>query len=327
MGKMAEWKKATLGTGFSDEIAQIINVVSNVSSLVSTPLETVKTGLETASSFIVDEIDPTMAAIQLALSATIDIVNDLKNAGVYMLVVHPYTDGIGTVTKIQVGDNFTYVPSLSTNTLIQSVVAAFDDDGDLGRPTITNANVSARFFIATAPDVSEFASLLKLISQFLNIEEIENLAERLSRIVNAESDASLVPPSVAPDFLSVRISKMIPVYGDFLSNVADQLNGLYEMGEKGSGAINEIVRFLDKKIKQIDELILKIDAVVSKLNAGINATGLYVLKVDELSGGTNNLKTVIQSADGLPSGDVFSAGVLFLSSDGIAEKAFMQLLA
>ena len=92
-------------------------------------------------------------------------------------------------------------------------------------------------------------------------------------------------------------------------------------------ALDEIIKFLDDKIRELDELNTALQDILRLFTIGLPDAGIYVLTIPPKVGGNDLIKSALQSAANRPPDTLdFSVGFLMMGG-GPSMKVLNSLLA
>ena len=133
-------------------------------------------------------------------------------------------------------------------------------------------------------------------------------------------DSSSAPP---PNFKNATLEDLIGDFKTFflaMNTFADQLR---DIAKDTSGAIKDLVEFLDGSIKQLDKINEDLQKVLKLFSVGLPDAGVYVLVIPpDGVAGVEGLKAAISAAENQPP-STLSHSVGFLM---VGDKASAGLL-
>ena len=129
-----------------------------------------------------------------------------------------------------------------------------------------------------------------------------------------------------PNFKAARLEDLIGGFGDFFASVEGLADTLRNIAGDSQTALDEFIKYLDLKIKELDEINENLQAVLKLFTTGLPDAGVYVLTVPPTVGGNNLIKSALQSATNRPPDTLdFSVGFMMMAG-GPSMKVLNGLL-
>ena len=137
------------------------------------------------------------------------------------------------------------------------------------------------------------------------------------------------PDSIHPDWTSIKIKDVIPLYGDFFDEII-------QFAEQIKGFAADAAEMIDRFIKLIDEAIVQFEIIIKKIQAflqlfvdGLPGAGIYWLTIKTVGGNEAIQAALTDSDDAPPESLNFCAGFIMVSGSGMgglsATKGFETL--
>jgi len=137
------------------------------------------------------------------------------------------------------------------------------------------------------------------------------------------------PDSIHPDWTSIKIKDVIPLYGDFFDEIiqfAEQIKGF---AADGAEMIDRFIKLIDETIKEFETIIKKIQAFLQLFVDGLPGAGIYWLTIKTVGGNKAIQDALTGSDDAPPESLNFCAGFIMVSVSGMgglsATKGFETL--
>ena len=86
------------------------------------------------------------------------------------------------------------------------------------------------------------------------------------------------PDSIHPDWTSIKIKDVIPLYGDFFDEIIQFAEGLKGYAAAADEFIARIIKLIDDTIAEFEEIVNKIKAFL-QLFVDIRLPGIYWLTI------------------------------------------------
>ena len=129
-----------------------------------------------------------------------------------------------------------------------------------------------------------------------------------------------------PNFKAARLEDLIGGFGDFFASVEGLADTLRNIAGDSQSALDDFIKYLNLKIKELDEINKNLQAVLKLFTTGFPDAGVYVLTVPPTVGGNNLIKSALQSATSRPPDTLdFSVGFMMMAG-GPSMKVLNGLL-
>ena len=137
------------------------------------------------------------------------------------------------------------------------------------------------------------------------------------------------PDSIHPDWTSIKIKDVIPLYGDFFDEIIQFAEGLKGYAAGADTFILRIIKLIDDTIAEFEEIVNKIKAFLKLFTDGLPGAGIYWLTI-KTYGGNKAIQDALTGSDDAPPETLnFCAGFIMVSVSGVgglsATKGFETL--
>ena len=137
------------------------------------------------------------------------------------------------------------------------------------------------------------------------------------------------PDSIHPDWTSIKIKDVIPLYGDFFDEIIQFAEGLKGYAAGADEFILRIIKLIDDTIAEFEEIVNKIKAFLKLFTDGLPGAGIYWLTI-KTYGGNKAIQAALTGSDDPPPETLnFCAGFIMVSVSGVgglsATKGFETL--
>ena len=168
----------------------------------------------------------------------------------------------------------------------------------------------------------------------LTVLKTENVAEDIGgrlpdfkrKVVVGKIETPKVQKAPPPNFKAAKLEDLIGGFTTFFSAIDTLSNTLRNIAGDSSTAIEEIIKFLDSKIKELDEINKSLQAILKLFTEGLPKGGVYVLTVPPTVGGNDLIKSALSSASNRPPDDLDFAVGFFMMGGGPSMKVLNKLL-
>ena len=281
------WLLKNIGPPIPPEAQAIVNEVDAVASAVTPLLDTATALLDVAKIFYIAGVDVYQTLTSTLISETEDLIDDLFGAGVFELVIDPFS-----VFGPKFPKDVNGIPLLNPEQAIKLAIRSFDDVGDPNRPQFSDgANVAAFGLMATAPDVSSFLALLQSLLAVWTIDGLDFTLKRVKRFRNPPDTQSLLP-----DWDSISFNK-VNALGDIqneLLKILSLAKGYTVVPDRG---ITDLIDIMQRKIDVLNASIAAFQGLLDILGALPAATGIYFFDLPLGVGGNSRIQTALRDQD------------------------------
>ncbi|MBU2648766.1 hypothetical protein KKI24_28925 [bacterium] len=264
---------------------------------IKTLFETLQSGLETmlnyakAQAALAKVLADGPNAQLLALEATMDeILADieaLQVGGLSGIIAHPYAEGI--VAKY---DRVLYSMMLSPSSALIQVNQAFDDEGDLKRPTGVG-NWGGIVIVGACIGFEGFYPLLNALGNFFSLEDLKALGKQLEKRWQT-IDTGVKPEvklSSGLDFFGVTQAELFPTYNAMLERIKRYALGAKQAIISASGSLDDIMAFIDSQLQELIDIVDLIDAYLASFIFNLEGSGVHYQVFPKDSNTIESIKT------------------------------------
>lgn len=164
------------------------------------------------------------------------------------------------------------------------------------------------------------------VLQTESVKKVVN-GKALRKTIVGKIQAPKLPTSVPPDFKSAKLEDLIGQFTTFFSAINTLSDTLRNIAGDSKTALDEIIKFLNDKIRELDELNAALQDILKLFTIGLPDAGIYVLVIPPTVGGNDLIKSALQSAVNRPPDTLdFSVGFLMMGG-GPSMKVLNSLLA
>ena len=269
------------------ELASITSGLENLGTNVGVILELAKGLLDAAKLFYFIAADPYKALVAALITEIEELINDLFGAGVYSLIVDPFTMVMHGKTKDRWG-----IPLVTPGDAINATLASLEDEADDNRPIFSpSANIAAFGLMITTPSYGELYDLLLRLYDLLKYDPILFLTQKLDKFKNGRPERSRLP-----DWDSVKLSN-IGWFSDIQKSLLETISMI-----KGYIVVTDemIVKLLDaitKKLQDIQDVVDILNLLILNIEALAGFNQAVVFDMPKGPGGIERLKAELYDQD------------------------------
>jgi hypothetical protein len=133
------------------------------------------------------------------------------------------------------------------------------------------------------------------------------------------------PDSIHPDWTSIKIKDVIPLYGDFFDEIIQFAEGLKGYAAAADEFIARIIKLIDDTIAEFEEIVNKIKAFLALFTKGLPDAGIYWLTIKTF-GGNKAIQAALTGSDDPPPETLnFCAGFIMVSVSGVGGSSIEPL--
>lgn len=303
------WTKKELLPPIPPEIQPLLDDITNASSTVIDVLNGFSSALEVAKLFFIAGNDLFAVIMDIIIQAIEDLINDLFGAGLFQLVVNPFTIGSDTLRRARVDNQFN-ISIVTPDDAIKLAIKSLDDPGDidpasitpdnplgnLKRPNFSAGSTVAGFgLLVTAKDINAY---IEILSQLAKVWQTSDIEFAISQANKATVPA--IPRSTGADWDSLRVNQI-----GSLGSIQNQLLKMLAL-TKGytlvPGGVVSLIEALQRKADDLSNTLEVFQAVFDDLTNIQALAGVHVLDIPPQVGGNDLLKAslpnpVIQGPD------------------------------
>ena len=304
---MTTWTK--LNIGLDANLANAVSQINQIAGTATSALDAAAAVISTAEGLIVTNLDPLETAARTAVTTVQDVINDYFASGGYLLIAHPYTQGINPNLKTQ-----GLFQALSAPNALKLAINKLHDTADPRRPDFsTSAPLDAVALLIGSSNPDGFQDIIESFHALLNFDELAYLLEKMKQIKRLEQEQ-----------LQRNIAPQMPLWNAIKANDIKPLDALQDSLNEGLNtlqsftiepALSALKKALATKKEQLATLKKHLATVQNALTGGIAGTGAYQLKIQ--ASGTNGVAHALKQASGLPGHELgFCAICLFVAGQG-----------
>ena len=125
------------------------------------------------------------------------------------------------------------------------------------------------------------------------------------------------PDSIHPDWTSIKIKDVIPLYGDFFDEIIQFAEGLKGFASVPEDFILRIIKLIEDTVAEFEEIVNTIKAFLQLFTTGLPAAGIYWLTI-KTYGGNKAIQDALTGSDDAPPETLnFCAGFIMVSVSGV----------
>ena len=136
------------------------------------------------------------------------------------------------------------------------------------------------------------------------------------------------PKAPPPNFKNATLEDLIGDFKSFFGGIQTFTDKLRDIAKDTSGAITDMVKFLDESIKDLDKLNEDLQKVLKLFTTGLPDAGVYVLIIPpDGVAGVEGLKEAISGAANSPPGTLSHSVGFMMIGDKVSTGILTDLLA
>ena len=135
-----------------------------------------------------------------------------------------------------------------------------------------------------------------------------------------------VSPAPPPNFKAAKLEDMIGDFKVFFMAIDALTDTLRKMADDAGKALQDIIDYLDAKIKELEEINEALQKILALFSIGLPSSGIYTLNIPVAVGGTEYIKEELQGAANAPPDDLDFTMAFMLVGEGTAFKTLQKLL-
>lgn len=199
---------------------------------------------------------------------------------------------------------------------MNGILNAFTDREDSQRPRIgPEGQIGGFLFVAGAADLPSLLPIIQNYNRLLRTDDLRELVEGVQNLAREDLGdfsrfGSLAPfrftqryalgsHGRAPDFQSIKVSDVIPIYGEF-HNLLDYFMSLLTCIDQIGDQVANFVDALERRVRLLSQIVEQIGQVLENLAQLIGIPGVSILQVDVEDGGVTGLRQRIANAKERP---------------------------
>ena len=167
-----------------------------------------------------------------------------------------------------------------------------------------------------------------LLTEVAKEKVVENYnGKNLIKSVVGKIETPKLQKAPPPNFKAAKLEDLIGDFNAFFGAINTLADTLRNIAGDSSTALDEIIKFLDSKIKELDEINKSLQAVLKLFTVGLPAGGVYTLTIPSAIGGNDLIKSALSGASNKPPDDLDFAIGFFMMGGGPSMKILNKLLA
>jgi len=123
------------------------------------------------------------------------------------------------------------------------------------------------------------------------------------------------PEPKHPNFKAVKLDDLIGDFKTFFSAIDALTDAIRKMADDAGQAIEDIIAYLDAKIKELEEIAEALQKILKLFTVGLGDAGVYVLNIPVAVGGNDYIKAELQGATNKPP-DTLEFTIAFMMMGG-----------
>ena len=148
----------------------------------------------------------------------------------------------------------------------------------------------------------------------------------LKKTVVGKIETPKLQKAPPPNFKAAKLEDLIGDFNAFFGAINSLADTLRNIAGDSSTALDEIIAFLESKIKELDEINNSLQAVLKLFTIGLPKGGVYVLSIPSAVGGNDLIKSALSGASNKPPDDLDFAVGFFMMGGGPSMKVLNTLL-
>ena len=157
-----------------------------------------------------------------------------------------------------------------------------------------------------------------------------NFTNEMSLITNNTVVGNILSPKAAdaphPNFKASKLEDLIGDFNVFFAAIDALTDTLRKMADDAGKALQDIIDYLDSKIKELEEINAALQKILALFTIGLPAAGIYTLNIPVAVGGNDYIKEELQGAANAPPDDLDFTFGFMLMGEGTAFKTLQKLL-
>ena len=247
--------------------------------------------------------------------------------------MEPYSTQVLTITGASEGD-FLAFGNIANGAKLQKV------HWYVNKYTWTDENTGA---FCTGADFNDFKYLQELSNEeatkavtkvkreggntlLTKVSEVDITETYSGHIVKTSVIGTVVSPqkkkAPPPNFSTFKLEDLLGDFSTFFSAINTLSDTLRNMAGDSATALDDIIEFLDSKIKELEEINEALQSILKIFTVGLPDAGVYTLVIDGVTGGNDAIKSAIQGASNKPP-DVLDMSMAFML---MGDKSSMAVL-
>ena len=135
-----------------------------------------------------------------------------------------------------------------------------------------------------------------------------------------------VSPAPPPNFKASKLEDLIGDFAVFFMAIDALTDTLRKMADDAGKALQDIIDYLDAKIKELEEINTALQKILALFSIGLPSGGIYTLSIPVAVGGNEYIKSELQGAANAPPDDLDFTMAFMLVGEGTAFGVLQDLL-
>ena len=177
-------------------------------------------------------------------------------------------------------------------------------------------------------------TLLTMVGSGENITEVHSGEAGPHHVIKITTNNTIVgdipetkvSPAPPPNFKAAKLEDMIGDFKVFFMAIDALTDTLRKMADDAGKALQDIIDYLDAKIKELEEINTALQKILALFTIGLPSAGIYTLNIPVGVGGNNYIKGELQGAANAPPDDLDFTMAFMLVGEGTAFKTLQDLL-
>ena len=157
-----------------------------------------------------------------------------------------------------------------------------------------------------------------------------NFTNEMSLITNNTVVGNILSPKTDdaphPNFKASKLEDLIGDFNVFFAAIDALTDTLRKMADDAGKALQDIIDYLDSKIKELEEINEALQKILALFTIGLPAAGIYTLNIPVAVGGNEYIKAELSGATNAPPDDLEFTFGFMLMGEGTAFKTLQKLL-
>ena len=135
-----------------------------------------------------------------------------------------------------------------------------------------------------------------------------------------------MPEAPHPNFKASKLEDLIGDFNVFFAAIDALTDTLRKMADDAGKALQDIIDYLDSKIKELEEINEALQKILALFTIGLPAAGIYTLNIPVAVGGNDYIKEELSGATNRPPDSLDFTFGFMLVGEGTAFKTLQDIL-
>ena len=135
-----------------------------------------------------------------------------------------------------------------------------------------------------------------------------------------------MPEAPHPNFKASKLEDLIGDFNVFFAAIDALTDTLRKMADDAGKALQDIIDYLDSKIKELEEINTALQKILALFTIGLPAAGIYTLNIPVAVGGNDYIKEELQGAINRPPDSLDFTFGFMLVGEGTSFKTLQDIL-